>query len=215
METDTIDVNEINREGYTPLNLAYINKDLDLIDYLIQRGAKRDVDQSKINNKSMSSFFYKNMVSPRNRKIAMMFHDDKYDLEHSLRFHELVDAVSFNDYEMLDKLLRMDIDCNMKTWTNSSILSYVNDKEVLVKLLKKGLIITNDDLKKYVLSLNLMVTLVRIGYNPIFFEPTVSTTFTEDLKKERQLYKKRIRNRLDVIFKICPTDCVNLMMEWF
>lgn len=210
-----VDINALNTEGYTPLNRAYLNKDLPLIQYLLNKGAKLDVETSKINNKSMSSFFYKNMVSPTNRKIAMMFHQDKWDLEHSLRFHELVDAVCFDDYESISQLLDGDIDCNMRTWVNGSILAYVNNSNVLSMLIKKGLDVTSSDLRVHGkhLPLDVICSLIKLGYDhKIFLGEKLE--HDDSIISARKWYENMMYSRVEKIMSRVPTDCVKLVCKY-
>jgi len=129
------DVNAKSERGYTPLNIAVFNQDIDTAKLLIKHGADVNINSSSNSNNLDYSIFRKNT------ELAKLLLENDADITNekiATTIHPLVPAVASENFEIVKLLIEYGIDVNAKDSRGKTAIFAIQSKKMAQLLINNG-----------------------------------------------------------------------------
>lgn len=130
-----VDVNAKSDRGYTPLNIAVFNQDIDTAKLLIKHGADVNANSSSNSNNLYYSIFRKNT------ELAKLLLENDANITNekiATTVHPLVHAVANENFEMVKLLIKYEIDVNAKDSRGQTPIFAIQSKKMAQLLINNG-----------------------------------------------------------------------------
>ena len=218
-----ININKIDKNGYTLLNYAIYYNDMKAASYLIKQGAKIDVDRSKYNNKMSIIQKWLSLKTPTIKSVLYLLFEDWNEICDAIKFFELYNVIintyCIDDLQNIEQHLNEGINWNFKTPSNNHIVCYIQDKIQLELCKKYGMTYTDKDVCKGINNFNdkMLTTLIHDGCDAY----KMLRKMDEDDKRcitiivQHRMYIRSLKDVLETSFPKVASDLHNETLEFF
>lgn len=132
----------------TLLNLAVVNKHVAFVNALLKCGAKFDVQDSSINNQAYTAVIKDNCLSPRNRKLAMIFNVNSEGLMEQLNFLHLCESKLSSTPATIELSLPRPVNLNLYDFNNQPLFTHLISEKELEFYSANGMIVHPYDVQR-------------------------------------------------------------------
>jgi ankyrin repeat protein len=209
-------INIIDSEGRTPVEIAYLNRNNKIVNYLISKGAKLDKEKYKESERvplrkiNLTSFIKDPEVK---KKFSEYFPLPKFDLKNEIKAPPLTQNYSLIgtsfDYLLRFYIQKYNQNCITKQWIAEKaleILESISLEDKLIGEVKENVREARENYNKFledgIISENLLKSCILLGrIDPIFraryIDPNINVVNKEDIQDMKNLIE--LVNKKDFI----------------